>query len=154
MGDGQVAGLPRYHTPDTKPFIGNVYAQPNNYDVDEGTPILPLGCWLLQILYGPSANFHQLERAIEVEDWGVQADVYRYRILHHQLQDAEAHMAQLAAEIHTIRGVSELSKGRLESVQLERKVSQLHTLPARGRNAVHYQRVRGRCTTLNEVVES
>ena len=98
----------------------------------------PWGAWLLQILHGPSANFHQLERAIEVEDWGVQADVYRYCILHHQLQDAEACMAQLAAKICTIRGASELSKGRLESARLERKVSQLHTLPAWGRNAVHY----------------
>ena len=129
VGDGQVAGLPWYHTPDTEPFIGNVYAQPDNYDVDDGTLVLPLGCWLLQILHGPSANFHQLERAIEVEDWGVQADVYRYHVLHHQLQDAEACMAQLAAEIHTIRGAQELSKGRLESARLEKKVSQLCTLP-------------------------
>ena len=149
-----MAGLPHYHTPNTEPFIGNVYVQPKNYDMDEGTPILPLGCWLLQILHSPSANFHQLEQAIEVEDWGIQADVYRYCILHHQLQDAEAHMAQLAAEIHTIRGVSELLKGWLESTRLEKKVSQLHTLPARGRGAVHYQRVRGCCTTLNEVVEA
>ena len=56
-----------------------------------------------------------LEKTIKVEDWGIQADVYHYRILHHQLQDAEARMAQLAAEIHTIRGAQELSKGQLES---------------------------------------
>ena len=48
-------------------------------------------------------------------------------------------MAQLAAKIRTIRGAQELSKGRLELAQLEKKVSQLRTLPARGRHAMHYQ---------------
>ena len=154
VGDGQVAGLPRYHTTDTEPFIGNVYAQPDNWDVDDGTPVLPLGCWLLQILHGPSANFHQLERLIGVEDWGVQADVYHYCVLHHQLQDAEAHMAQLAAEIRTVRGAQELAKGRLESARLEKKVSQLRVLPARGRRAIHYQPARRRPNTFNKAVEA
>ena len=149
-----MAGLPRYHTPDTEPFIRNIYTQPNNYDMDDGTPVLPLGCWLLQILHGPSANFHQLERLIGVKDWGVQTDVYHDRVLHHQLQDAEARMAQLAAEIRTIRGASELSRGQLESARLEKKVSQLRTLPARGRSAVHYQWARRRPNTFNEAVEA
>ena len=140
-----MAGLPRYHTPDTKPFIGNVYTQPDNWDVDDSTPILPLGCWLLQILHSPSANFHQLERLIGVKEWGVQADVYRYRVLHHQLQDAEARMAQLATKIRTIRGAQELAKGQLESARFERKVSQLCVLPARGRRAKTRQHLqRGR----------
>ena len=154
MGDGQVAGLPRYHAPDTEPFIGNIYVQPDNYDVDDGTPILPLGCWLLWILHGPSANFHQLERTIEVEDWGVQADVYHYCVLHHQLQDAEARLAQLAAEIRTIWGAQELSKGWLESARLEKKISQLRILPARGRRAMHYQPARRCPNTFNEAVEA
>ena len=141
VGDGQVARLPCYHTPDTKHFIGNIYTQPDHTDVNKGAPVLPLGVWLLQILHGPSTNFNQLEQAIETEDWGLQVNVYCYHVLHHQLQDAEARMAQLAAKICTIRGVSELSRGRLEAAQLERKVSQLCTLPARGRHQVHYYNV-------------
>ena len=68
------------------PHIVKVYAQP----CATAEPIEPLPIWLESILLGPSAAFNTLaEAARELDDWGIHADLLRFRELDASWQEAE-----------------------------------------------------------------
>ena len=100
------------------------------YDAD---PVLPLPPWLQQLLQGPSANWDMLRRAIqEAGNWGLLAEAQRYRMLHHNIQDAEMRMADRNAELRSLRQAKDLCQGRLELSGLVWKVSDLRVLQPDG----------------------
>ena len=68
------------------PHIVKIYAQP----CATAEPIEPLPMWLESILLGPSAAFNTLaEASRELDDWGIHADLLRFRELDVSWQEAE-----------------------------------------------------------------
>jgi hypothetical protein len=146
LPNGQVAGLPQDCQPGDTPFVGDIYAgratprplEDNGYT----NPVFPLPAWLLQLLHGPSANFATLEQEVRTNaDWGMQAEVARYRALHHSVQDLEVRMAERQAELRSVQKCKELCQGRLELARLEDKVAELRVLhPAGNRHSRQFAR--------------
>jgi hypothetical protein len=130
LPDGRVAGLPQDCKPGDTPFIGNLYAErpiPCPLENEDHNPIFPLPLWLQQLLQGPSVNFETLWQEVQSKgDWGLQAEVSRYRTLHHSIQEMEMQLAKHQAVVHAVRQAKDLCQGRLEVARLETKMSELH----------------------------
>jgi hypothetical protein len=144
LADGKVAGLPKEYTIDDAPFVQDIYATPvapNPHD-REWEPVLPLPPWVLQLLKGPTAFFNTIiDEVNDKSDWGMWAEVERYRTLEHTRRDQELRLADLQGELQTVRHAQELCAGRLERARLATVVSELRTTPVMGKNnsGQHYQ---------------
>ena len=136
LPDGRVAGLPQDCKPGDTPFIADIYAERPDlrpHGDESVDPVLPLPPWLQQLLQGPSANWDTLRRAVqEAGNWGLLAEAQRYRMLHHNIQDAEMRMADRNAELRSLRQAKDLCQGRLELSGLVWKVSDLRVLQPDG----------------------
>jgi hypothetical protein len=137
LPNGQVTGLPQDCQPGDTPFVGDIYAgrtTPRPLEDNRYTnPVFPLPAWLLQLLHGPSTNYDTLEKEVQANtDWGLQAEVARYRALHHSVQDLEARMADRQAELRFVKQSKEFCQGQLELARLEDKVAELRVLHPTG----------------------
>ena len=70
--------------------------------------------------------FAQLSQLVARKgDWGMQAEVARYRTLECRVQDYEIRIAQMQAELATFKQAKDLSQARLEAAKLDKMVSEL-----------------------------
>jgi hypothetical protein len=132
LPNGFVAGLPKECTPASTPYITELYAQPDDLDDDE--PVLPLAPWIEELLAGPSARYGMLWDEVKKCNWGVQADVERYRGLEHQKCDVQRRIEHLQTEKRGIIAHQDAARDRLARAKLVYKVSALRVL---GRDAIH-----------------
>ena len=77
LDDGRVAGLHGLAKGEEDARIIELYASP---DYSSDKPLEPLPTWLCRRLWGDHATYSILKDAInDLNDWGLLADVHRYR---------------------------------------------------------------------------
>ena len=107
------------------PHILKIYAQP----IIMTDPVEPLPAWFQHTVTGPSVAFHTLrEAAHELDNWGVKANLNRYRALEdalcQSLAEAEKHQAD-ADQYHIAKG---LYKAWLEAVHAASSLAHMEGL--------------------------
>ena len=111
LEQGTVACFTEDDSPGNTPHIVKIYAQP----CTTAEPIEPLPIWLESILLGPSAAFNMLaEAARELNDWGIYADLLRFRELDASWQEAEGEECKWEACANAFALAKNLCKSRLE----------------------------------------
>ena len=112
LEQGTVACFTEDDGPEDTPHIVKVYAQPCSM----AEPIEPLPIWLESILLGPSAAFNTLAKATrELDDWGIHADLLRFRELNASWQEAEGEERKWEARANAFALAKNLCKSRLEA---------------------------------------
>ena len=112
LEQGTVACYTEEDGPRDTPHIVKVYAQP----CASAEPIEPLPVWLEGILLGPSAAFNTLvEAARDLDDWGIHADLLRYREIDASWQEAEGEERKWEAHANAFALAKNLCKSRLEA---------------------------------------
>ena len=80
-------------------------------------PVEPLPPWFKTILLGPSPMYHNFAQAAgELEDWGIKADIQRYRNTDALLVEANNKVAKWEACATAFAHARQLCKSRLEAV--------------------------------------
>ncbi len=78
LNDGRVAGYSTQDGPHDLPHVCEIYASPK-YTAD---PPEPLPHWIHETLQGPASAYAALLDAVQAtDDWGLEADVMRFRSL-------------------------------------------------------------------------
>ena len=112
LEQGTVACYTEEDGPGDTPHIVKIYAQP----CASAEPVEPLPIWLESILMGPSAAFNTLaEAARELDDWGIHADLLRFREIDASWQEAEAEERKWEARANAFALAKNLCKSRLEA---------------------------------------
>lgn len=109
-----------------QPILIPVYAKP----VVLGTePIKALPKWFRSILRGSNVQFAEfLERAKELDDWGVAADCDRYRNYTEQMRAAELAMREAEEEYNALEQERRVCEARLEASRAATSLSFLEGL--------------------------
>jgi len=129
LPDGKVAGFSTADCANDDPWIIDVYATPEQMGEEDIDPRLPLPVWLVDLLSGPSVKYQVLkDRVSELDEWGILADVHRYRECEDKKVDIENQIQTLQAHLRGIGSAQELCRGRLEAAQLAKKVGELVVL--------------------------
>ena len=111
LEQGTVACFTKDNGPGDTPHIVKIYAQP----CATAEPIEPLPMWLESILLGLSAAFNTLtEAARELDDWGIHADLLRFRELNASWQEAEGEERKWEAHANAFALAKNLCKSCLE----------------------------------------
>jgi len=122
LDSGQVAMLSTQDGPTSKPIITEVYASP----AFSTNPIDPMPYWFHDLLTRPSPLFLVLRDAIaDLDNWGILADVLRFRNLNEQVSKVHAEIAVLEAKLESIRLTRTLTQSRLEASQAHSQVGHL-----------------------------
>ena len=112
LEQGTVACFTEDDSPGDTPHIIKVYAQP----CATAEPIEPLPIWLESILLGLSAAFNTLTKAArELDDWGIHADLLRFRELDASWQKAEGEERKWEARANAFALAKNLCKSHLEA---------------------------------------
>jgi len=126
---GQVAGLAKEHTPGSTPFISEIHTERHEDDEHDPGPIYPLPAWTIELLTGPAASYGVLLKDAEQNhEWGLIAEVMRYREYEHQCNDLRACISLFETKLRGVSQAQATSGGRLELVQLDQRVSELRTI--------------------------
>ena len=126
LPDGRCAGLLKDDGPDAVPYIADLFAQP---DYDPTDPILPLPCWLLQLLGGAPTYFQVVRQEVEkVGDWAITAEVMRYRNLTDHIKTKQAQLMQAEKDLKVLDEQRDLCEACLARTHFEDKVSVLRSL--------------------------
>ena len=112
LEQGTVACFTEDDGPGDTPHIVKIYAQP----CTSAEPIEPLPIWMESILLGPSAAFNTLaEASRELDDWGIHADLLRFRELDASWQEAEGEERKWEARANAFALAKNLCKSCLEA---------------------------------------
>ena len=129
---GRVASFPRNYKIDDEPFISEIYATPivpdqgDEQDNSGDGLIFPTPPWLLQMLKGTPNEFGILRQALtKIDNWGLTAEVRRFRELEHHRLDMQHRLDVMHAEQRALREAQEQCQARLEAAQFNRKVAYL-----------------------------
>ena len=130
LDDGRVAGLHSGAKSEEDARIIELYASP---DYVSDKPLEPLPTWLRRHLWGDCASYAILEDAInDLDNWGLLADVHRYR----QFDQDNAYLVQkielLEAERESVVKNRALIEDRLVHARLSEKVKHLALRSASG----------------------
>ena len=123
LDDGRVTGLHSQAKSEEDMRIIELYASPN-YSSDK--PLEPLPTWLCHCLWGDHATYAILEDAVnDLNDWGLLANVHRYR----QFDQDNAYLVQklelLKAERESVVKDQAIIKDHLVHARLSEKVKHL-----------------------------
>ena len=85
MDNLRVACLANTDVGSATPSIIDVYTRTDHSE----QPVVPFPDWLVDLLTGPAATFAIVQnQAGDLEDWGIAADLDRFRTAHNQMADA------------------------------------------------------------------
>ena len=108
------------------PYITDVYAAPK-YDTNH--PFVPMPLWFRHLLTGPSPLFDQLrDLAADLDDWGVLANVLRFREYDDDVARTQACIEQYQTEYNTLKLGRSLIQSRLEAAQVHTQMGHLEAL--------------------------
>jgi len=93
------------------------------------TPNEPLRPWFLRLLQGSSTNYAHLRDAIEeLEDWGLAADITRYREYEDQVRDLNATIHSLRAEADLTETLLDSCRHRLSAANADKRLARLEAV--------------------------
>ncbi len=96
LDDGRVAGYTTEDGPHDLPHMCEIYASPK-YTAD---PVEPLPHWIHETLQGPAPGYIALLDAVKAtDDWGLEADVIRFRTLDEQVIAYKAQLNRTHGEL-------------------------------------------------------
>src|SRR6266446_6256056 len=128
LDDGQVAGYTAEDGPHDLPHVCEIYATPK-YTAD---PAEPLPHWIHETLQGSAPAYTAFLDAVRAaDDWGLEADVMRFRALDERVLTYKAQLDRTHAELKGAIVARDQCKGRLECARLADRVSHLAGEPLR-----------------------
>ncbi len=96
LDDGRVVGYSTEDGPHDLPHVCEIYASPK-YTAD---PAKPLPHWIHETLQGPAAGYAALLDVVKAtDDWGLKADVMRFRTLDERVIAYKAQLDQTHGEL-------------------------------------------------------
>lgn len=108
------------------PYITDIYSA-SRYDATH--PYSPIPAWFRQLLAGPSVLFDQLrDAAADLDDWGVLADILRFRQQDDKLGQLYAIIEQRQAELDGLKLARSITQSRLEAAQVHLQLGELEGL--------------------------
>src|SRR5712692_4260120 len=115
LPDGRALLYAKDDGPGDQPYAIKLYAA---LDLSDDTPPQSLPRWLLDALTGPSAAFHTVRAAADATlDWGLYADLLRYRELNQRAKAINDSISNLEAEVQGVLADQRLALGRLEGAR-------------------------------------
>lgn len=124
---GQVAALPEEYTPNQKPYVTELYADPAISDEED--PVQPMPIWLHDALVGSAAAFAPIIQYAGTHlSWGVHAELCRYRQAQIDLASAECQLDSVKAQIRYCKEVQAGARGRMEMANVETALSNFRTI--------------------------
>ncbi len=111
LDDGRVAGYSTEDGPHDLPHVCEIYASPK-YTAD---PAEPLPHWIHETLQGPAAGYAALLDAVKAtDDWGLEADVMRFRALNERVIAYKAQLNRTHGELKSTIIAQDQCQGWLE----------------------------------------
>src|SRR6266446_6751088 len=127
LDDGRVVGYTTKDGPHDLPHVCEIYASPK-YTVD---PAEPLPHWIHETPQGPAPGYVALlDAVIATDDWGLKADVMRFRALDERVIAYKAQLDRTHGELKSTIIVRDQCRGRLECAQLSERISHLAEEPS------------------------
>ncbi len=115
LPDGRALLYAKNDGPGDQPYAIELFAE---LDLSDEAPAQSLPRWLLDALTGPSAAFHTVYSAAEATlDWGLSAELLRYRNLDQKAKAINDSISNLKAEVSGVLAEQRLALGRLEGAQ-------------------------------------
>src|SRR6266436_2408746 len=128
LDDGRVAGYLAEDSPHDLPHICEVYASPK-YTAD---PAEPLPHWIHETLQGLAPGYAAFLDAVKAtDDWGLEADVMRFRALDEHVIGYKAQLDHTHGELKSTIIARDQCRGWLECTRLSERVSHLAGEPQR-----------------------
>src|SRR6266436_5346038 len=128
LDDGRVAVYTAEDGPHDLPHVCEIYASPK-YTAD---PAEPLPHWIHETLQGSAAGYAAFLDAVKAtDDWGLEADVMRFRTLNEHVLAYKAQLDRTHGELKSTIIARDQCRGRLECVRLAERVSHLAGEPQR-----------------------
>jgi hypothetical protein len=127
LPDGRAAGYLADDSPSSNPSTTELYAQPI---IRDNSPVQLLPPWFRRLLYSPGYQFDQLREAAQRhDDWGVYADIVRYRRLNIDIAWFRDELEAAQIELDTAIKARQSCEGRLEAAHATTHFG--HLAPAR-----------------------
>jgi len=125
MHDGYVQAYRQEQGPLDTPYSLPIYA----CAVYSSEPIDPLPTWFHQLLVGtPAVHANFAKAAHQLDDWGVAADIVRYRKLDDDLSCINAELERLEAEAGVVRIAKTICEGQLELACAPKQLAHMECL--------------------------
>ena len=123
--DGYVQAYSQEQGPLDTPYSLPIYARP----IYSSEPIEPIPAWFHQLLVGTPAVYANFTKAAhQLDDWGVAADIARYRKLDDDLSCINAEIERLEAEAGAARIAKTICEGRLELARAPKQLAHMECL--------------------------
>src|SRR6266446_6934281 len=128
LDDGRVVGYTAEDGPHDLPHVCEIYASPK-YTAD---PAEPLPHWIHESLQGSAPAYAAFLDAVRsADDWGLEADVMRFRTLNERVLAYKAQLDHTHGELKSTIIARDQCRGRLECARLAERVSHLAGEPLR-----------------------
>src|SRR6266478_2902917 len=128
LDDGRVAGYTAEDGPHDLPHVCEIYASPK-YTAD---PAEPLPHWIHETLQGSAPGYAAFLNAVKAtDDWGLEANVMRFRTLDKRVLAYKAQLDRTHGELKSTIITRDQCCGRLECACLAEQVSHLAGEPQR-----------------------
>src|SRR5216684_5357358 len=115
LPDGRALLYAEDDGPGDQPYAIELFA---GLDISDDTPAQSIPRWFLDGLTGPSAAFHTIRAAAEATfDWGLHAELLRYRELDQKAKAIHDSISNLEAEVQGILADQRLALGHLEGAR-------------------------------------
>ena len=119
LDDGRVPGLSTVARGEHDAHIIDLFTAPA---LDE-QPLKPLPHWFCTCLWGDTANFHPLHKAIiALDNWGILAEVQQYWVLDQEVAALQAESCLVDANLAASELAKQACKDHLVTTQVEEKV--------------------------------
>ena len=97
-------------------YAVEIFANPAN---NPGIPTEPLHLWLICLLQGCTLNYEFLrDAAIDLDDWGITADITRYREYEDQLCELNASILAMRMEPEALEVLQESCRNHLSAANV------------------------------------
>src|SRR6266403_95542 len=128
LDDGRVAGYTAEDGPHDLPHVCEIYASPK-YTAD---PAEPLPHWIHETLQGSAPAYAAFLDAVKAtDDWGLEANVMRFRTLDERVLAYKAQLDRTHGELKSMIIAQDQCRGHLECACLAERVSHLAGEPQR-----------------------
>jgi len=105
------------------PYVKEIYATPQDSALNPAE-VLPF--WIQETLQGSAIQYQELQRAVrDLDDWGLYAEVLRYRQLDEDILSLKAQLDLNHASLATAQNARLQSVTRLEAARLPKQISHL-----------------------------
>jgi hypothetical protein len=123
LDDGCVACYHEGQGPKDTPYIAELYAPP---DYSDEHPMEPLEPWFRRVVSGNAANYAVLLKEVdELWDWGIRAEVERYRKLDGQIRYANDQIELMHGDLESLKTRRMQCESRLVASRVQDKVGHL-----------------------------